>query len=141
MKTGKEFPSACIRFPSSPSIVRRATRPVTPAAIRNADCDRRAAAIVVCAQPVVTEAVFLFGEIAQCFGEWKHRFGRAIQFHGVTKLGCRNGAMAWANAAVRAVRSRGVLGASQPAGIKQEIYSPAFLSGSPKSGSISFTRN
>jgi hypothetical protein len=28
-------------------------------------------------QPFVTEAVFLFGEIAQCFGEWKCRFGRA----------------------------------------------------------------
>jgi hypothetical protein len=28
MNPGKEFPSACIRFPSSPSIVRRATRPV-----------------------------------------------------------------------------------------------------------------
>jgi len=25
----------------------------------------------------VTEAVFAFGEIAQCFGECKHRFGRA----------------------------------------------------------------
>jgi hypothetical protein len=28
MNTGKEFPSACIRFPSSPSIVRRTSRPV-----------------------------------------------------------------------------------------------------------------
>ena len=29
-------------------------------------------------QPLVTEAVFVFGEIAQCFGEWKCRFGHAI---------------------------------------------------------------
>jgi len=28
-------------------------------------------------QPFVTEAELLFGEIAQCFGEWKLRFGRA----------------------------------------------------------------
>jgi hypothetical protein len=41
----------------------------------------------------------------QRFGELKGRFGRAIQFLGVTKLGCRNGALAWASEAVRAVRS------------------------------------
>jgi hypothetical protein len=28
-------------------------------------------------QPFVTEAGLLFGEIAQCFGEWKCRFGHA----------------------------------------------------------------
>jgi hypothetical protein len=28
-------------------------------------------------QPSVTEAVFLFGEIAQYFGEWKCNFGHA----------------------------------------------------------------
>jgi hypothetical protein len=28
-------------------------------------------------QPCVTEAVFLFGEIAQCFGEWNRHFGHA----------------------------------------------------------------
>ena len=33
---------------------------------------------VLCAQPFVTGAVFPFGEIAECFGEWKFRSGHAI---------------------------------------------------------------
>jgi hypothetical protein len=37
MKTGKEFPSACIRFPSSPSIVRRVGAARCPYGIRNTD--------------------------------------------------------------------------------------------------------
>jgi len=33
--------------------------------------------VLVVRQPFVTEVAFLFGEIAQCFGEWKRHFGRA----------------------------------------------------------------
>jgi hypothetical protein len=37
MKTGKEFPSACIRFPSSPSLVRGAPLPLRNSALECAD--------------------------------------------------------------------------------------------------------
>src|ERR1035441_7890632 len=37
-------------------------------------------------------------------------FGRTIQFCGVTKLGCRNGAATWAECSGSTVRSRGFWG-------------------------------
>ena len=49
-------------------------------------------------------------------GEWQRRFGRAIQFYRVTKLGWRNGAAILAEYSGGAVLSCGFPGASQSSG-------------------------
>lgn len=45
-------------------------------------------------------------------------FGRTIQFSGVTELGCRNGAVTWAECSGGGFRSRGGLGTSQSFGLR-----------------------
>ena len=53
-------------------------------------------------------------------GEWQRRSGRAIQFCGVTKLGCRNGAASWAECSGVPFGRAGCLGASQSFGLRRQ---------------------